>query len=315
MQVNLSRNSWHRKLQSYVLHNDDDFQNLCPYFWLTIFSLFAVPFVFLVKGPISWAAEALCVVIEKLVDWILVPFSEYVCKPLDALFVESYIKKLTAEEVVRLYERRWKNGKRPKVFERWMAAFGDKAHFMLDQYIKEVQAARDAYEAKMRAKEAAAYLADLEAEKNRKAFLLKLASTTQFVAPFLLAAVTAAVFYGIYWGTKAWFNLWIIDWDEVWQVAIAALEIAGIVLVLIAIAFLVIVFLDEFGKKVLSKCWLFATFPFRLRLVKKSAGFAFRPIVWIARKSVGAIVVTFDLLFQYIKATKEGYCPKIEWKE
>jgi hypothetical protein len=55
--VKLSLNSWHYKLIKFVLGSGaptpSTMHNLCPYFWLLIFSLIAVPFVAPVKGFIK----------------------------------------------------------------------------------------------------------------------------------------------------------------------------------------------------------------------------------------------------------------------
>ena len=43
MQIALSRNSWHYRLQYWMFDVPPDFDNFCPYFWLTIFALIASP--------------------------------------------------------------------------------------------------------------------------------------------------------------------------------------------------------------------------------------------------------------------------------
>jgi len=49
--VNLSKDGWHRKLQLFTFGHDVPlFQNLCPFFWLTIAAMFL--------GPLKWAALA-----------------------------------------------------------------------------------------------------------------------------------------------------------------------------------------------------------------------------------------------------------------
>lgn len=45
MKVVLNKNSWHRKLQGYVLGKPEEFPNLCPYFWLTVFCMLVSPYV------------------------------------------------------------------------------------------------------------------------------------------------------------------------------------------------------------------------------------------------------------------------------
>lgn len=42
MQVTLNQNGWHRRLQLRVFNDPPLFENLCPYFWLTMFCLVAI---------------------------------------------------------------------------------------------------------------------------------------------------------------------------------------------------------------------------------------------------------------------------------
>lgn len=62
MAIRLSENSWHRKIQCYVLESSgsrfDAYRanSLCPYFWLTLFCLVVSPLVFilnLLKKPFN----------------------------------------------------------------------------------------------------------------------------------------------------------------------------------------------------------------------------------------------------------------------
>lgn len=48
--IKITPSCWHYRLIKYIWNIDPKmFMNLCPYFWLTIASLFALPFVWLYK--------------------------------------------------------------------------------------------------------------------------------------------------------------------------------------------------------------------------------------------------------------------------
>lgn len=80
MEIKLSKNGWHSKLQSYVFRNDKPtFHNFCPYFWLTIFCLlitFIFPILPLVRG-IKWVLIKLDGGLDKFTNW----FEETICEP------------------------------------------------------------------------------------------------------------------------------------------------------------------------------------------------------------------------------------------
>lgn len=68
--MRVSKNSWHYKLLKYVLKDTaptpKDMQNGCPYFWLLIFSVLALPFVLIFKA-VKW----IVLLIPKLIFFIL----------------------------------------------------------------------------------------------------------------------------------------------------------------------------------------------------------------------------------------------------
>jgi len=68
--MKVSKNSWHYRLLKYVLRESaptpKDMQNGCPYFWLLIFALIALPFVLIFK-----VVKLVVFLIPKLLYWIL----------------------------------------------------------------------------------------------------------------------------------------------------------------------------------------------------------------------------------------------------
>jgi len=49
MNVKLTKQSWHFKLQTWARKEEPDMKNLCPYFWTTVLFLFLSPVIFLFK--------------------------------------------------------------------------------------------------------------------------------------------------------------------------------------------------------------------------------------------------------------------------
>jgi hypothetical protein len=68
--MRVSKKSWHYRLLKYILKSNaptpQDMQNGCPYFWLVMFSLLALPFVLLYKA-VKWVV----LLIPKILFWVL----------------------------------------------------------------------------------------------------------------------------------------------------------------------------------------------------------------------------------------------------
>ena len=68
--IKLNESCWHYRLIKFVwAFEPREFKNLCPYFWLTIASLFVLPFILLWKG-IKKFIDLICYPFTKLVEWI-----------------------------------------------------------------------------------------------------------------------------------------------------------------------------------------------------------------------------------------------------
>ncbi len=101
MAIKLSRNSWHYKLQTDIFGPRPTFHNFCPYFWITIFCLFAALVYYPVIGvkhffsvwlpPRAEKAAAaatpafkwLGVVFEVVVGFLIDVLDNYLCEPLE----------------------------------------------------------------------------------------------------------------------------------------------------------------------------------------------------------------------------------------
>lgn len=97
MEIKLSTNGWHRRLQKYVFGNPPIFYNFCPYFWLTNFCIlvtFIIPVVPIVKSIyaiIKWLEKGF----DIMADWL----EKSVCMPA----FEAKSKRMSMEEVINAW--------------------------------------------------------------------------------------------------------------------------------------------------------------------------------------------------------------------
>lgn len=97
MQVILSMNSWHYRLQRWVLGYNSEFTNLCPYFWLTIFCLLvAVPVGVckLLWGPFQFLATCVSDQCHRFLDFLdhrVVLKSESLARNIDDATIYYYL--------------------------------------------------------------------------------------------------------------------------------------------------------------------------------------------------------------------------------
>lgn len=113
MQVNLSKNSWHSKLFKWTIGKYPTHGNLCPYFWTTIFFMFASPFVLafrVITFPLKFIASKIGTAVRKYNA--AHPPKPYVYKPyvksklsrfLEAVFgpIEAFFESPLTEKVAK----------------------------------------------------------------------------------------------------------------------------------------------------------------------------------------------------------------------
>jgi hypothetical protein len=295
--------------------------------------LFAVSFVFFWKeivlglfGLFLWTFAAMGELIERAVDFIGNPIKEHICKPFDAKYVEPKIAALTPDDIATLFNSRF--SKDAKLYRRWADSINDqqKAWELSIKYREDLMIRQEALKKEKNLEDArrlkAEYLAAQETKRLRelrRQRLMRLAAATQKFAPVLLALVAAPVLGAAIWGFY-WIGVGLIrvPWFSVGHELAIVLGCfiafaAGATLVFVAGVFIV-----KLIKKVFSKCW--ALLPIRDRKEKPKRTW---PRTIRIFRMVGNIFVTigtgvadaFALLKEYVKATKDGYCPKIEWKE
>lgn len=97
MEVTLSKNGWHRKLQKFVFSDPPHFYNFCPYFWLTIFCIivtFIIPAI-----PIWKVIRFIFLSFAWVMDKILDLFEKIICEPMVRHFAET----MDEENIIKSY--------------------------------------------------------------------------------------------------------------------------------------------------------------------------------------------------------------------
>lgn len=119
--MRVSLKSWHYRLIKYILRDNaptpKTMQNGCPYFWLLVLSMLALPFVLLFKG-----LKFILLLVPRLLFWCL------------EQFVEMWIKSI---DDVMAYEMYWQNqNKMPISAKLYFDKSGDDFYdyFLLEKY-------------------------------------------------------------------------------------------------------------------------------------------------------------------------------------
>ena len=119
--MRVSLKSWHYRLIKFILRDNaptpKTMQNGCPYFWLLVLSMLALPFVLLFKG-----VKFVLLLVPRLLFWCL------------EQFVEMWIKSI---DDVMAYEMYWQNqNKMPMSAKLYFDKSGDDFYdyFLLEKY-------------------------------------------------------------------------------------------------------------------------------------------------------------------------------------
>lgn len=197
MGLKLKRNSWHRKLQQYVLglstSRYEDMHNLCPYFWLTIFCLIVVPFVSLFRG-----VRNVCVKTADLIDRMIAPL------------VDRWYANLDIDQIA--YLAYWKEGDFRKWWENSNNAVNNRG------YYNELQRYTDMYRKRKQADDDRKHLA----QQRRRALANKISYYTSKLVPPALIVLGAIVCYVVYLLGSLLYD--VFTWDSF----LAFLKVLGI---------------------------------------------------------------------------------------
>lgn len=317
MNVKLRRDAWHGRIQRWTFPSGPpSFQNFCPYFWLTIFCLTAIPFTLLAKLVVAGfmlfvaAASRMYVLLDK-----------HLLSHVDVWLEKRMQKKTTdavtsmtsdrALQIQRLYEYNW--GPRfPVGFtaeeSRLNAKLGWKARsrlfVLLVAWKKEhpnwEQMLEDAWTSRLARVEEHERVLQTEKERcqvaarKRQRMFSFIAQYTKYVMVLPALVVTGGIGYLIYLGISFIVSSWhLIQWSFI-------LEVLGYIVVIvtgIAAGIAVVIFLSKLQDGV----------------IKRPLARLGQDVADTAGPSMGALGRFFGFFWSYIKAAKQNHCPHIEW--
>ena len=298
MEVLLSRDSWHYRLQRFVF-DDVPFQaNFCPYFWLTIFCLFSLPFVLIwtwIKGPVLKASTAFFEGFFSLADIV----EEKVCIPykvrtFDSVTPEQAFLMYEAWEDRNMYGERRRNESLATKFLRWKNHFTSK--FDSDEKWREfVEQGRENV-LKLREKNQEIIREREQAERKRKERIKK--------AHLLIIKVTKAIFFTILSAlalalTYIIFLMFYMLWERRSIIGSFFVNYGSTILLAIGviIGFAALIALGVYA----IKC-LVSIVPPKAEEITKTEN-----------KVTSAIKGFFSFFWIFIVNFKKNHCPHIEW--
>jgi hypothetical protein len=306
MEVTLKKNGWYNKLQSFVLGNaKPELYSLCPFFWLTIFCIFAVPFAVIIKG-IGFLTKKILTDLEMKVEYVL----------------NKYLSDLSLEDAVALEVGDKINKKKPfmlrkyssySLYMEWrdkmLAEHGDDFRFKYNE-------ARSRYKQRMneiskerenkRNAEFEKELKDAEKRQNRsrklKNIWIPIVVWTQRVFNFILTLFLMTLI-------TLFINFIVKHFNP--SATLEGLKILGIIILVlgtvIGLVFLIRAYVLYLIENEIVPFWLKPFIVFFKYVGVKTITF----FKWIGN----GFSKFFGLFWEYFKANKNDYCPAINWDD
>lgn len=330
-QVSLSKKSWHYRLQDWTFGNVPYTNNFCPFFWLTIFCLLALPFTGGYRGT-KWLAinilELSCFLVDNTFGRLANLFDKYLCIPWYKHQVTSRANGMDDESAYDLLnyifsvpffcfdndyddpkindDERNENthfygssSKRKRRYhdqwKRWKTKNEDWQERLL-VIRKRRQEIRKANEAYRKEQEEAAK----KAEINRKKLMAALVKYTKYVGVAIVAAVGCGAVYLLAMLTHTIYDCWggitAWLWSAIWTIGAALWWVAPYA-GLIILGILVLVGLVVLLYTLIDKCNITI------------------PVPKVFGRIGNSIEEVAEFFFTFAKAFKEDNCPAIEWEE
>lgn len=304
--IELNEYCWHYRLIKFVWNfNPKEFKNLCPYFWLTIASIFVLPLVLIHK------------VIKIIVSWMVKPIDKIIDKSNESYY-QKKVLQLSNEDLYYLYNRdSWDNYickvnslKYFKLLRKFADKYPDKIEELLSNFDCTPEI-KKSFENKV------TNLILKERNKKTKKRMTEIANITKNIANFFL--VICAV-YSAFVITNASIDLIIylfsftVDWVK-FLLSLAYFIMGGLLGIVVFIA-------AQFTKKwaeAENKKWYYWTL---LPLL-----YLFKGIVCVCKyiwfNIIGGILIGFKegfkefggIFAEYFSSSYSDYCPGITWKE
>lgn len=325
--IKLNESYWHYKLIKFVwAFEPKEFKNLCPYFWLTIASLFVLPFIIIWKG------------IKKFMDLIYYPFTKLV-EWIDDKSYQKMVLRLSDEDLYFLKNRNHYSDnliyqaykfkmfrllvkfadKYPQKIEELLSKFEDTLQIResLAKKVINLQVANEKKKEKLRE----TLILEEQAKKKRKQRMNKIANATKSIFNFIIMLCIVIFIFAVSTGLTdliIYLSSFSINWVEVMCYLVAF--IIGVILVLIIS--LVIYLIEKWAKSEDNKWYYWTLLPIYYFLYYSGQG-----IVIVARfiwyNIIGGIIIgvkegfkEFGGIFaEYFSSSYSDYCPGIEWEE
>lgn len=284
MEINLKRDSWHNRLLGWTFEDVPRFDNFCPYFWCVVFSIMVSPAMLLFKC-VKWTNIGAFTGIGWALDFIFGILREHAERA-----VEQAARSLSDADAFDINQRICRYGS-TGVFDRttfnnakayrracsiiaaWCALRPDWT--MVYTRVEKESAA----DIERRKREDDEFQAREEARRQRRARVFGVIAT--YTRDLLLMPIAGAVI-GVAAGLLlAICYAVIVNWHSIpWMILLDVT--LGILVILAAL----------FGVFLLISWWLDS-----------------RPMSWLKASSSNA----FGIFFDYARAAKQNYCPRIKW--
>lgn len=348
MEIELKRGAWYCKLQQMMFGKEPTFDNFCPFFWLTVFCIIALPFWgayqlirFLVMGVLGRILEKTVLplflgfvwCLEKLFDLL----DKNICRPIeqktiahydDAKIVQMYQNSRYIYIDLYSYEEDYAkmrmisdcNSRAELRFKKRQAAkFAIWKDMVGSEWRKELTVIQERYQEKQEKLKELQTLRALEDSKkkdSRKETMLKIVEWTRILTPYLLGgAVIILGWVGIKYGIILWLLLVPVHilmglvGFGMW-VAHCLFSVAGEFSLREGGLFMVIPLLGALMIKLSRKC--------DLELPNTGIGDAISAGLRSFFRTIGrgfkAIGEFFSFIWQGILMFKKDHCPHIKWK-
>ncbi len=276
----INRNAWHVKMMKYIWNFDPwDFSHICPYFWLSVFNIFAIIFVFPVKS------------VANLFRWLINEIDDYCDKINERDFMkkvsEAQLHQDKFEELLNLCDKRfnkfydklgWMSYKTPELREFREKLYLEREKFLGEKLFRE-------YEENLK-----------KAAPSNKQEINNILKIVKPIAVGMLWIIGAIIGIFVGWLLYKFIIILILVPKHVWMVM-------GTVLLILAIGML-IGMLIFFGIK-----WIFSKIPCTINGQEKAKKF-FGTIGIIIISPLIAIVIGVMFVGDLIK----NNCPAIDWK-
>ena len=335
--ISMNEHCWHYKLIKFVWNFEPkEFKNLCPYFWLTIASLFVLPFVCIWK----------CV--KFVGNKILGIFSYLSSKLINWLDAQEYSRKLVQLSQTDIYYLKHKDESDNDLINR----AGELLHFtLLKRYFKthpnllsdvKVDECKEddfavqldkmfenlqLYKKKLQKKEETKE----EARKRMKRRMNRIAEIAKNIGIFIYLCGLVSlifVFVNIFTDFFVYILHFSVDWENFWSSLIKVFAIFGLSA---TIAILIIAFANygeewrkQKNKNIFKRILVILWYPFYIIIGKLLmeyividffCKFLIYTILWGIIKGIGTGFNEFGGIFaDYFNASYSDYCPGINWE-